>query len=71
MERSGIAVGGSAQSGFVIMLHSYDHIPLFVPCFDVPVSLGSLFQRIASVYNRLYLSRLNELFEVNQIFSLV
>ena len=26
-----------------------DDISLFVSCFDIPVSLGSLFQRIASI----------------------
>ena len=55
--------GGSALSGFVVMFHSDDYIPLLVPCFDIPVSLGSLFQRIASIYDRFYLSRLNKLFE--------
>jgi len=39
--------------GFVIMFHGYDNISLFVPCFDIPVSLGSLCQRIASIYDRL------------------
>ena len=34
------------------MLHSYDYISLLVPFFNVPVSLGNLFQRIASVYDR-------------------
>jgi hypothetical protein len=37
--------------------------------FDIPVSFGSLFQRIASIYGRFYLSRLNKPFEENQIFS--
>ena len=44
---------------------SYDYISLFASCFDIPVSLGSLFQRIASIYDRFYLSRLNKLFEEN------
>lgn len=43
------------------MFHSYDYISLFVPFFDIPVSLGSLFQRIASINDRFYLSRLNSL----------
>ena len=48
-----------------IMLHSYDYISLFVPFVDIPVSLDNLFQRIASIYDRFYLSRLNKLFEEN------
>jgi len=32
--------------GFVIMRHGYDYISLFVSFIDIPVSLGSLFQRI-------------------------
>jgi len=55
----------SALLGFVIMSHSYDYISLFVPFFDIPVSLGSLFQRIASINDRFYLPRLNQLFEEN------
>ncbi len=47
------------------MLHSYDYISLFAPCFDMPVSLGSLFQRIASIYDRFYLPRLTKLSEEN------
>jgi len=65
MKRSGIAVNCSALSGFVIMFHSYDYIPLFVPFFDISVSLDNLFQRIASIYDRFYLPRLNKLFEEN------
>ena len=48
-------------------LYSYDHVSLFVSCFDIAVRLGSLFQRLASIYDRLYLSRLSKLFEENQI----
>ena len=51
--------------GFAIMFHSNDYISLFVSCFDIPVSLGNLFQRIASIDDRFYLSRLNQLFEEN------
>ena len=51
------------------MLHSDDDISLFVPCFDIPVSLGNLFQRIASIDDRFYLPRLNKLPEENQIFD--
>ena len=52
------------------MFHSDDDISLFVPFFDIPVSLDNLFQRIASIDDRFYLSRLNKLFEEDQIFSL-
>ena len=34
------------------MLHSNDDISPFVPFFDIAVSLGNLFQRIASIYDR-------------------
>ena len=53
------------RASFVFMPHSYDYITLFVSFFDIPVSLGSLFQRIASIYDRFYLSCLNKLFEEN------
>jgi hypothetical protein len=48
---------------FVIMLHSDDYIALFLPFFNVPVRLGHLFQRIESINDRFYLSRLYQLFE--------
>jgi hypothetical protein len=35
--------------GFAIVFHSYDYISLFVSFFYIPVSLGSLFQRMASI----------------------
>ena len=34
------------------MFHSYDYISLFVPFFDISLSLGSLFQWIGSIYDR-------------------
>ena len=55
--------------GIIVMFYSYNYVPLFVPCFDIPVSLNNLFQRIASVYNRFQLSRFNKLLKENQIFS--
>ena len=42
------------------MFQSYDYMSLFVSFFDIPVSLGNLFQRIASIYDRFYLSRLDK-----------
>ena len=53
-----------------MMFHSDDDISLFVPFFDIPVRLGHLFQRIASINDRFYLPRLNQLFEEEQIFRL-
>ena len=46
------------------MFHSNDYISLFVSFVDIPVSLDNLFQRIASIYDRFYLSRFNQLLEV-------
>ena len=69
MNHSEIAVECSALLRFAIMSHSDDYISLFVPFIDIPVSLGSLLQRIASIYNRFYLPRLNKLFKENYIFS--
>jgi len=47
------------------MFQSYYYISSFVPFFNIAMSLGNLFQRIASVNDRFYLSRLNKLFEEN------
>lgn len=48
---------------FIISLNSnhYDDISLFVSFFDIPMRLGSLFQRIASINDRFYLARFNKL----------
>jgi hypothetical protein len=53
----------SALLDLVIMFQSYGHISFFASCLNVPVSLGSLFQGIASIYDRLYLPRLKKIFE--------
>jgi len=58
-------VSGTAWSGLVIMFQSYDYISLFVPFFNITMSLGSLFQGIASIYDRFNLPCLNKLFEEN------
>ena len=50
------------------MFHRDDNMSRFVPLFDIAVGLGCLFQRIASIYDCFDLSRLNTLFEENQIF---
>ena len=47
--------GGSVLNdllGFVVMLHSYDNISLFVSFFNIPESLSRLFQRIAPINDR-------------------
>jgi hypothetical protein len=62
MKRRGIAFNCNALSGFVVMFHSDDYISLFVPFVDIPVSVSSLFQGIASINDRFYLSRLNRTF---------
>ena len=49
--------------GCVGMGHRDDDIALFVSGVDVAVSLGDLFQRIASINDRVDLPRLNQLFE--------
>jgi hypothetical protein len=43
------------------MHHSDDDVSPFLPLFDIPVSFGDLFQRIAPIDDRFYLSRLNKL----------
>jgi hypothetical protein len=58
-------VGCNPLLGFATMFHSYDYVSLFVSCFDIPVSLDSLLQRIASIYDRLHLTRVNKLFKEN------
>ena len=52
------------------MLHSDDYISLFVSFIDIPVGLGSLFQRIASINDRFYLSRLRRRLDVKSCFQL-
>ena len=49
--------------GLAVLFHRDDDIALFVSCFDIPVSLDNLFQRIASINDWFYLSRFNQLFE--------
>lgn len=53
---------------FALLVHNDDDIPLFVPCFHIAMSFGNAFQWIASIYDRLELSRLNELSEEDEIF---
>ena len=58
-----MGVGSDTVSGFAIMFRRYDDISLLVSFVDIPVGLGNLFQRIRSVDDRFYLSRLNQFFE--------
>ena len=53
-----------------LLVHRDDDIALFVSCFDIPVSLDNLFQRIASINDWFDLSRFNQLCEEIQIFTL-
>ena len=46
--------------GSVVMINSYDHVPLLVSRLDVPVSLDHLLQRIASVDHRFEITRLSK-----------
>jgi hypothetical protein len=48
------------------MFHRYDDISLFVSFINIAMRLGSLFQRIASINERYYLSRLNKLGSINK-----
>jgi hypothetical protein len=58
-------------SAIVVMRHSDDDVALLVALVDIPMRLGGLFQRIAPIDDRCYLSRLNELFEEDQTFGLL
>lgn len=49
--------------GSVIVLHSYNYISLFLPCFEIAVRLRGLVQRKTPVDHRFYLARLNQLFD--------
>ena len=46
-----------------MIFHRNDHISLFMPLFDIAVRLDDMLQRINLVYDRFYLSRLDQLFE--------
>ena len=65
------AVGRSALSGFVAMFHRNGHISLFMPLLDIAVRLDDMLQRINPVYDRFYLSRLDQFFEQEQVFELI
>ena len=43
------------------MFHRNDHISLFMSLLDIAVRLDDMLQRINPVYDRFYLSRLNQL----------
>ena len=52
-----------------MMFHSDDDIPLFVSVFDIAMRLDDLLQQIASIYDRSYLPRINQLCEEHKIFD--
>jgi hypothetical protein len=58
-------------SAVVVLRHSDDDVALLVSLVDIPMRLGDLFQRIAPIDDRFYLSRLNELFEEDETFGLL
>src|SRR6267143_2014532 len=64
-------VVSEALSGLFILSHTNDYVSCFLSRVDISVRFGILFQRIASVYYGSYLSGFDELFEEDQIFSLV
>ena len=53
-----------------MLAHMQDHVSSLLSCFNIPVRLDGLFQRVDSIYNRPQLSGLNELPEVDQVLSL-
>ena len=60
-------MGGHPCEMLGVILHGDDDISRFLPCFNIAVSLGNLFQRVVLIDNRLQLSRLHQLFEEKQI----
>jgi hypothetical protein len=58
-------------SGSIVMSYRYDHVSLLVSLFHIPVSLGHLLQRIASIDDRSQLACLNELSQEDQILSAI
>jgi hypothetical protein len=52
------------------MYHSYDYISILVSFVDEPMSLDSLYQWIASIYDRYYLPRFNTPFEEDKTIGL-
>jgi hypothetical protein len=64
MERAASAdVPHSILCESIIRLHRDNDVSLLLSCFNIAVRLGNLFHRIASVDDRLELSRRNEFFE--------
>jgi hypothetical protein len=55
--------GRGVLSGFVAMFHRNDHISLFMPLLDIVVRLDDMLQWINPVYDRFYLTRLNQLLD--------
>jgi len=57
-----VSAGFSALLGLMV-LNSYDHIPLLVSCLDIFVGFDDLLSWIAFVYHRFILSRLHKVFQ--------
>lgn len=52
-----------ALLGFIVMCHSYDHLPSSMPFFQIPHGLSDLTQRVSPVDDRCHLSGLHEIAE--------
>lgn len=61
----------SHRTRYVVSGNGDDDISLFMPCFDIPVSLGNLLQRVTSIDYGFQLSRLYQSGEENKVFNLV
>lgn len=61
-----IALAGYPQTR---VFHRDDDITLLVPLVDVPMSLGHLFERVASINDRSELSGFNQASQVCQVFG--
>jgi len=53
------------------MLHIDDNISLFVTLFNIAVRLDEFLQRINLVNRCFYLTRLHQLFKLQQVFELI
>jgi hypothetical protein len=60
---------GDGTVGYGGALHSHYNISLLVSSIDIPVGLGGLFQGLALIDDRLYLSRIKTLSEKDEILG--
>src|SRR5208337_2671455 len=61
-------IGSCQMTSRAIMFHGYDYISCFLTLFHILVSLDNPFQRVASINDRPKLSRLDKLFEKENVF---